>query len=87
MKAAIKPFQSKVVNMVGPDGRIDPNSRTHKKLMKSLQPWQLKITLSYQLPIQMFKSYQSYIAKPFGCRVVAINAIADVEFSGDTYFQ
>ncbi len=34
--AAIKLFQSKVVNMVRPDGRIDPNGRTHKKINEKL---------------------------------------------------
>ena len=33
--AAIKLFQSKVVNMVRPDGKIDPNGRTHRKSTKS----------------------------------------------------
>ncbi|MDQ2044908.1 hypothetical protein NRL14_14320 [Pseudoalteromonas sp. 20-92] len=34
--AAIKLFQSKVVNMVRPDGKIDPNGRTHKKINEKL---------------------------------------------------
>jgi len=32
--AAIKLFQSKVVNMARPDGKIAPNGRTHKKVIK-----------------------------------------------------
>ncbi|WP_159819900.1 hypothetical protein [Colwellia sp. 20A7] len=34
--AAIKLFQSKVVNMVRPDGIIDPNGRTHRKINEKL---------------------------------------------------
>ncbi|MBH0059433.1 TIGR02594 family protein [Pseudoalteromonas sp. SWXJZ94C] len=34
--AAIKLFQSKVVNMVRPDGKIDPNGRTHRKINEKL---------------------------------------------------
>jgi GH24 family phage-related lysozyme (muramidase) len=34
--AAIKLFQSKIVNMVRPDGKIDPNGRTHKKINEKL---------------------------------------------------
>jgi len=34
--AAIKAFQSKVAGMVRPDGRIDPNGRTHKKINEKL---------------------------------------------------
>ncbi|RZF90065.1 TIGR02594 family protein [Pseudoalteromonas sp. CO302Y] len=34
--AAIKQFQSKVVGMVRPDGKIDPNGRTHKKINEKL---------------------------------------------------
>ncbi len=30
--AAIKLFQSKVLNIVRPDGKIDPNGRTHRKI-------------------------------------------------------
>ena len=33
--AAIKLFQSKVLNMVRPKGKVDLNGRTHKKLMKN----------------------------------------------------
>jgi len=34
--AAIKLFQSKVLNMVRPDGEIDPNGRTHRKMNEKL---------------------------------------------------
>lgn len=34
--AAIKLFQSKVVNMVRPDGKIDANGRTHRKINEKL---------------------------------------------------
>ena len=34
--AAIKLFQSKVLNMVRPDGKIDPNGRTHRKINEKL---------------------------------------------------
>jgi len=34
--AAIKQLQSKVVGMVRPDGKIDPNGRTHKKINEKL---------------------------------------------------
>ena len=34
--AAIKQLQSKVVGMVRPDGKIDPNARTHKKINEKL---------------------------------------------------
>ncbi|WP_231613265.1 hypothetical protein [Pseudoalteromonas sp. SWXJZ94C] len=45
--AAIKLFQSKVVNMVRPDGKIDPNGRTHSEI--NVTPILIGIALLVQL--------------------------------------
>ncbi|MGP1831616.1 hypothetical protein ACTTBA_00920 [Shewanella frigidimarina] len=46
---AIKLFQSKVLNMVRPDGKIDANGRTHRKMNEKLLTTLSKVT--YKLPI------------------------------------
>ena len=47
--AAIKLFQSKVVNMVRPDGKIDPNGRTHRKINEKLIT--LVVKNNFKLPV------------------------------------
>ena len=89
--AAIKLFQSKVVNMVRPDGKIDPNGRTHRKINEKLIT--LVVKNNFKLPVastdvkKLSESDYQDIAKELGCKVAAIKAVADVESSGDAFFS
>jgi hypothetical protein len=47
--AAIKLFQSKVLNMLRPDGKIDANGRAHRKINEKLIAVSSKF--NYKLPI------------------------------------
>jgi hypothetical protein len=88
--AAIKLFQSKVLNMLRPDGKIDANGRTHRKINEKLIAVSSKF--NYKLPIASINiqtlSESDYldIANQLGCKVAAIKAVADVESSGDAFF-
>ncbi|UJF20501.1 N-acetylmuramidase family protein [Shewanella sp. OMA3-2] len=89
--AAIKLFQSKILNMVRPDGKIDVNGRTHRKMNEKLLTTLSMVT--YKLPIVSIEtqmlSESDYldIANQLGCKVAAIKAVADVESSGDAFFS
>ncbi|WP_426357549.1 peptidoglycan-binding domain-containing protein [Pseudocolwellia sp. HL-MZ19] len=49
--AAIKLFQSKVLYMARPDGKIDPNGRTHRKINEKLIDLTLKTTAISKMPV------------------------------------
>ena len=89
--AAIKLFQSKVVNMVRPYGKVDPNGRTHKKINEKLIAMVVKN--NFKLPIActdvqtLSESDYQNIAKELGCKVAAIKAVAEVESAGDAFFS
>ncbi|MBB1316802.1 DUF3380 domain-containing protein [Shewanella sp. SR43-4] len=89
--AAIKLFQSKVLNMLRPDGKIDANGRTHRKINEKLIAVSSKF--NYKLPIASIDiptlSESDYldIANQLGCKVAAVKAVADVESSGDAFFS
>lgn len=65
--AAIKAFQSKVVGMVRPDGRIDPNGRTHKKINEKLVG-SMNANLSLVLSpkgVELLKSIERFRRNPY----------------------
>ena len=65
--AAIKLFQSKVLNMVRPEGRIDPNSRTHKKMKEKLAAsTNANLSLVFSTKgIDLLKSIERFRRKPY----------------------
>ncbi|MFU2512274.1 N-acetylmuramidase family protein [Pseudoalteromonas sp. ASV78] len=87
---AIKLFQSKVLNMVRPDGKIDPNGRTHKKINEKLIAETSQV--HFKLPIastdvqKLSESDYQDIANQLGCKIAAIKAVAEVESAGDAFF-
>ncbi|CAM4253614.1 N-acetylmuramidase domain-containing protein [Pseudoalteromonas ostreae] len=89
--AAIKLFQSKVLNMVRPDGKINPNDATFRKINEKLIAMVVKN--NFKLPIactdvqKLSESDYQDIAKELGCKVAAIKAVAEVESSGDAFFS
>ncbi|CAM3658987.1 N-acetylmuramidase family protein [Rheinheimera salexigens] len=87
--AAIKLFQSNVVGLANPNGKIEPNDATHRKINTTLAaayatPYQLPRVQSSAPP-----TAQDYndIAQTLGCEVAAIKAVAQVECSGEAYFS
>jgi hypothetical protein len=87
--AAIKQFQSKVVGMVRPDGKIDPNGRTHKnindKLIIKSHQLRFKLPLASSNVQELTESDFLSVAKALNCKVAAIKAVAEVESSGDAF--
>lgn len=87
--AAIKAFQSKVAGMVRPDGRIDVNGRTHRKINEKLL--QAPGQVSFKLPtassdvINLSNSDYVDVANELSCKVAAIKAVAEVESSTDAF--
>ncbi|GGB22069.1 N-acetylmuramidase family protein [Agarivorans gilvus] len=87
--AAIKVFQKKVVGMLCPDGKIDVNGRSHRKINEKLT---VSVIESYKLPPigsnePLRESDYEAVATQLGCEVAAIKAVAEVESSGDAFFS
>lgn len=88
--AAIKQFQSKVVGMVRPDGRIDPNGRSHRKINEKLTTIgqvYLKLPVASSNVQALSESDFQDVANQLGCKVAAIKAVAEVESAGDAFFS
>jgi GH24 family phage-related lysozyme (muramidase) len=65
--AAIKLFQRKVLNMVRPDGKIDANGRTHRKINEKLAGsigLNIGLTLSVK-GINLLKAIENFRSKPY----------------------
>ena len=65
--AAIKLFQRKVLNMVRPDGKIEANGRTHRKINEKLTAsTHSNITLKLSVKgINLLKSIEQFKSKPY----------------------
>ena len=64
---AIKLFQNKVLNMVRPDGKIDPNGRTYKRLNEKLAvSTNANLSLVFSTKgIDLLKSIERFRRKPY----------------------
>ncbi|MFV8430946.1 N-acetylmuramidase domain-containing protein [Vibrio owensii] len=88
---AIKAFQKKLVGMARPDGRIDVNGRSHRKLNDYLKRTP-ETAVAYTLPLVGSRDaltdldYRK-VAETLGCEVAAIKAVAEVESRGEAYFS
>ncbi|MDO6777199.1 TIGR02594 family protein [Shewanella sp. 3_MG-2023] len=71
--AAIKLFQSKVLNMLRPDGRIDANGRTHRKMNEKL--------LSIEAMANVNTSLEMPVTKAFWMKT-AVNEVGESEVAG-----
>ncbi|XQW83462.1 TIGR02594 family protein [Thalassotalea piscium] len=69
--AAIKLFQSKVLNMARPDGKIDVNGRTHRKINEKLTYLAIRSTAILKMPA----TYATWMK-------TAINELGESEVSG-----
>lgn len=89
--AAIKVFQKKLVHMINPDGRIDPNGRSHKFLNRKLVSRPSKIKGSMLPKIKGTKDLDDSAfqkaANKLGCEIEAIKAVALVEAAGSGFFS
>lgn len=88
---AINTFQKKVVLMFRPDGIIDVNGKSHKKLNEKIVAKPILITNS-TLPTTKGKSDLNELAynnaaKSLGCEVAAIRAVADIESAGGGFLS
>ncbi|ENZ0710068.1 N-acetylmuramidase domain-containing protein [Vibrio parahaemolyticus] len=88
--AAIKAFQKNLVGIARPDGRIDVNGRSHRKLNDYAK--RLSDTTAYTLPLVGSKDALTdadyhKVAETLGCEVAAIKAVAEVESRGEAYFS
>lgn len=88
--AAIKAFQKNLVGMARPDGRIDVNGRSHRKLSEQITRQSLPSV--YTLPIvgsreSLTESDYRNVAEKLGCEVAAIKAVSEVESRGEAYFS
>ncbi len=89
--AAIKAFQKNLVGMARPDGRIDVNGRSHRKLNEYLKRTP-ETAVAYTLPLVGSRDAltdldYSKVAETLGCEVAAIKAVAEVESRGEAYFS
>jgi lysozyme len=71
--SAIKLFQRKVLNMVRPDGKIDANGRTHRKINEKLADrigLNIGLTLSVK-GINLLKAIENFRSKPYDDQTVS----------------
>ena len=86
---AIETFQTRVVTLPKPDGRVDPSGRTFAALIHSAGPALSRLT---QLPNTggakgVTDADYERVAKALGCETAVIKAVADVEAGGDGFFS
>jgi GH24 family phage-related lysozyme (muramidase) len=65
--AAIKLFQKKVLNMVRPDGKIDANDRTHRKINEKLAG-SIGLNIGFTLSVKginLLKAIENFRSKPY----------------------